>query len=83
MEGKSLRQVARDLDLTESALRLWGEQTKTDQGEGKPGSLTSKTSPCPVVTDRAAHETSVGHTPGGGPWSWRRSWSSSARKRSG
>ncbi|MBZ4414815.1 transposase [Myxococcus sp. XM-1-1-1] len=30
MEGKSLPQVARDLDLLESALRLWGEQTKTD-----------------------------------------------------
>ncbi|WP_141332974.1 transposase [Myxococcus sp. AB025B] len=41
VEGKSLRQVARDLDLTESALRLWVEQTKTDQGEGKPGALTT------------------------------------------
>nr|WP_279635545.1 transposase [Corallococcus carmarthensis] len=40
-EGKSIPQVARDLDLTESALRLWVEQTKTDRGEGKPGALTT------------------------------------------
>jgi transposase len=40
VEGKSVPQVARDLDLTESALRLWVEQTKTDRGEGKPGALT-------------------------------------------
>nr|WP_163992763.1 transposase [Pyxidicoccus caerfyrddinensis] len=31
VEGKSVPQVARDLDLTESALRLWAEQTKTDR----------------------------------------------------
>jgi transposase len=41
VEGKSLHLVARDLDLTESALRLWVEQTKTDWGEGKPGALTT------------------------------------------
>ncbi|QSQ17910.1 transposase [Myxococcus landrumensis] len=41
VEGKSLPQVARDLDLTQSALRLWREQTKTDRGEGKPGALTT------------------------------------------
>lgn len=35
-EGKSIPQVARDLDLTESALRLWMEQAKTNRGEGKP-----------------------------------------------
>ncbi|WP_233597565.1 MULTISPECIES: IS3 family transposase [Corallococcus] len=40
-EGKSIPQVARDLDLTESALRLWVEQMKTDRGEGKPGALTT------------------------------------------
>ncbi|NOJ83920.1 IS3 family transposase [Myxococcus xanthus] len=40
-EGKSIPQVARDLDLTESALRLWVEQVKTDRGEGKPGALTT------------------------------------------
>ena len=40
-EGKSLAQVARDLDLTESALRLWVEQAQADRGEGKPGALTT------------------------------------------
>ncbi len=40
-EGKSIPQVARALDLTESALRLWVEQVKTDRGEGKPGALTT------------------------------------------
>ncbi len=40
-EGKSATQVARDLDLTELALRIWGHQAKADQGEGKPGTLTT------------------------------------------
>ncbi|WP_233596697.1 transposase [Corallococcus sp. CA041A] len=40
-EGKSIPQAARDLDLTESALRLWVEQTKTDRGEGRPGALAT------------------------------------------
>ncbi|GEN11437.1 transposase [Myxococcus fulvus] len=40
-EGKSIPHVAKDLDLTESALRLWVEQVKTDRGEGKPGALTT------------------------------------------
>jgi len=39
-EGMSISQVARDLDLTESALQLSVEQTKTDRGEGKLGALT-------------------------------------------
>jgi transposase len=39
--GKTIPQVARDLDLTESALRAWVEQTRTDAGKGKPGALTS------------------------------------------
>ena len=39
--GKSIGQVARDLDLTESSLRLWVERAKTDAGKGKPGALTS------------------------------------------
>ncbi|MFY2562201.1 transposase [Corallococcus terminator] len=36
VEGKSLTQVTRDLDLTGSALRLWVKQTKTDRGEASP-----------------------------------------------
>src|SRR4029434_129826 len=40
-EGKSLGAWARDLDLTESSLRNWVEQARTDRGKGKPGVLTS------------------------------------------
>lgn len=38
-EGKSTAEVARDLDLTESALRIWVQQAKADRAEGKPGAL--------------------------------------------
>jgi len=40
-EGKSSTEVARDLGLTESALRIWVQQAKADRGEGKPGALTT------------------------------------------
>jgi len=40
-EGKSVGQVARELDLTESALRQWVERARADRGTGKPGALTS------------------------------------------
>ena len=40
-EGKSVGQVARELDLTESALRNWVEQARADRGTGKPGALTT------------------------------------------
>ncbi len=40
-EGKTVAQVARDLELTETALRSWVERAKTDRGQGKPGSLSS------------------------------------------
>jgi transposase len=40
-EGKSVGQVARELDLTESALRLWVERARADRGAGKPGVLTT------------------------------------------
>ncbi len=39
--GRTVPQVARDLDLTESALRGWVEQARADAGKGKPGALTS------------------------------------------
>ena len=39
--AKSLPQVARDLDLTESSLRTWVERARADKGEGKPGALTT------------------------------------------
>ncbi|RKH56607.1 hypothetical protein D7X96_39100 [Corallococcus interemptor] len=38
-EGKGIPEVAKDLDLTESALRTWVEQAKQARGEGKPGAL--------------------------------------------
>jgi transposase len=40
-EGKTVAAVARDLDLTESALRAWVEQARVDHGQGKPGALTT------------------------------------------
>jgi transposase len=40
-EGKTVPQVARDLDLTESALRTWVERARADAGKGKPGVLTT------------------------------------------
>jgi transposase len=41
-EGKTVSQVARDLDLTETAFRKWVEQARADQGKGaKPTVLTS------------------------------------------
>jgi transposase len=39
--GKSIPDVARDLDLTKSALREWVHQAQVDRGQGKPGELTS------------------------------------------
>ena len=39
--GRSIPEVARDLDLTESALRMWVRQAEVDQGRGKPGALTT------------------------------------------
>jgi transposase len=40
-EGKTVGAAARDLDLTESALRNWVEQARADRGKGKPGILTT------------------------------------------
>jgi transposase len=41
-EGKRISEVARDLDLTESALRTWVERARADRGKGKPGVLTTE-----------------------------------------
>ena len=38
--GKSVGQIARDLDLVESALRRWVEQAAIEAGHGPPGALT-------------------------------------------
>ena len=40
--SKSIGEVARDLDLTDSALRLWVRQAEIDAGRGKPGELTTE-----------------------------------------
>src|ERR1700704_4713913 len=39
-EGKSVGAAARDLDLSESALRTWVERARAHRGTGKPGGLT-------------------------------------------
>jgi transposase len=39
--GKSAAQVARDLDLTETAVRNWVKQSQVDRGKGPPGALTT------------------------------------------
>ena len=38
--GKSVLQIARDLDLTESAVTRWVQQAKIEEGSGPPGALT-------------------------------------------
>jgi transposase len=40
-EGKSVGRAARELDLTESALRMWVERARADRGTGRPGVLTT------------------------------------------
>ncbi len=40
-EGKSVTQVAKDLDLTASALGKWVEQARADAGKSKRGTLTT------------------------------------------
>jgi transposase len=38
---RSIGQVARDLDLTDGALRTWVKQADVDAGQGPPEALTS------------------------------------------
>ena len=38
---RSIRQVATDLDLTETALREWVKRSEVDAGRGAPGELTT------------------------------------------
>ncbi len=40
--GRSIPEVARDLDLTESSLRAWVKQAEIDAGRGPAGALTSE-----------------------------------------
>ncbi len=39
--GKTVAEVARDLDLTESAVRNWVRQANIDEGRGARGELTT------------------------------------------
>lgn len=39
---RSIKQVAQDLDLVETALRRWVSQAEVDVGKGPPGALTSQ-----------------------------------------
>ncbi len=41
-EGKSIPEVARDLDLTESAFRGWVERARADRTKGKTGLTTAE-----------------------------------------
>jgi len=41
-EGKTVTAVARELELTPSALRLWVEQTRADRSQGKTGLTTEE-----------------------------------------
>jgi transposase len=41
-EGKSVRSVARDLDLTETALREWVKRARADRTHGKTGLTTAE-----------------------------------------
>ena len=39
--GKTAGQVARELDLTHTAVRHWVKQAHVDRGKGTPGALTT------------------------------------------
>src|SRR5216684_2790459 len=41
-EGKTVAQVARDLDLTQSALGGWVKQARADRSKGKTGMTTAE-----------------------------------------
>jgi transposase-like protein len=40
--GKSIGAVARELDLTETAVRDWVRRAEVDAGRGRPGALTTE-----------------------------------------
>lgn len=40
--NKTVAEVARDLDLTASALSNWGKQAESDAGHGRAGALTTE-----------------------------------------
>lgn len=40
--GKPVREVARELDLTETAVRAWVKQADVDNGKGPKGAVTTQ-----------------------------------------
>ena len=40
--GRTVAAVARELDLTETAVRRWVKQAETDAGQGSPEALTTE-----------------------------------------
>jgi len=40
--GKTVGQVSRELDLTETAVREWVKRAEIDEGRGPPGALTTE-----------------------------------------
>ena len=40
--GKTIGEIAREMDLTESAVRAWMRQTTIDSGRGGAGTLTTE-----------------------------------------
>jgi transposase len=40
--GRSIVQVCREMDLTETAVRKWVKQAEVDGGNGTPGALTTE-----------------------------------------
>ena|SRR5437868_14770383 len=42
LKGKTVSQVARDLDLTQSSLGRWVEQARADEGKSTRGTLTTE-----------------------------------------
>jgi transposase-like protein len=40
-EGKSIGQIAKDLDIGETSLRAWVQRVDIDDGKGPPGALTT------------------------------------------
>ena len=64
---KTVGTVARELDLTETALRSWVRQAEIDAGRGAPGALTTEKRPGAVVVRLMVTS-----------WRPKRSWKASA-----
>ena len=52
--GRSVPDVARELDLTDTALREWVKRAETDAGKGPPGALTTVSARSCAAAQRAS-----------------------------